>query len=254
MATAMLLCRQCNFENEPERVYCHNCGAKLDRSLLPPEATRREDPVVVQERVRKIVSPRRGMGLRGVKHFVLSVLTAVALAALIAMIHPPGDIPELSREAVMDAPTITDDMEAQQLVAGSHRLSYSDDQVNAFLQSSVRGKQDAAGVFVVKFDRLFAHFNEGRCAITSVYSLFGLPLYVTTVQAVKVNNGALETETLGGAFGRLRYPIKAMKTLDPLFAPLWKVLDHDRRLLSQMQSITFHKGSVEMITRPPAAH
>ena len=47
-----------------------------------------------------------------------------------------------------------------------------------------------------------------------------------------------------------------MKALDPLFAPLWKVLDHDRKLLSQMQSVSFHKGTVEMITKPTptAAH
>lgn len=254
MATTTLLCRQCNFENEPERVYCHNCGAKLDRSLLPPEATRREDPVVVQERVRKMVSPRRGMGLRGFKNFLISVLSAGALAALIAMIQPPGGVPNLSREAVMDAPTITDDMEAQQLVPGSHRLSYTDDQVNAFLQSSVRGKEDTAGNFVVKFDRVFTHFNEGQCAITSAYSLFGLSLYATTVQAVKVQNGALVTDTLGGGFGRLQFSAKAMKALNPLFGPLWKVLDHDRKLLSQMQSLAFHKGSVEMITKPSAGH
>ena len=69
----------------------------------------------------------------------------------------------------------------------------------------MRGKADSAGNFLVRFDRVFAHFNEGQCAITSVYSLFGLPLYVTTVQSVKANNGALETETLGGAVGRLHY-------------------------------------------------
>ena len=63
MATTTLVCKQCNFENEPERVYCHNCGAKLDRSLLPPEATKREDPVIVQERVRKLVRPRAGLWL-----------------------------------------------------------------------------------------------------------------------------------------------------------------------------------------------
>ncbi len=254
MATTMLVCKQCNFENEPERVYCHNCGAKLDRSVLPPEATRREDPVVVQERVRKMVSPRRGMGLRGVKHFLISVVTAAALAALVCMALPSGALPNLSRDAVMDAPSITDDMEAQQQSPGSHRLAYSDDQINAFLESSVRGKGDTAGYLVAKFDRVFVHFDEGRCAITSVYSLFGLPLYATTVQAVKIENNALVTETLGGNFGRLRFSARAMKALDPLFAPLWKVLDRDRSLLSKMQSVDFHKGSIAMVTKPPGSH
>ena len=33
--TRRLTCAECKYENEVERVYCHNCGEKLDRSLLP---------------------------------------------------------------------------------------------------------------------------------------------------------------------------------------------------------------------------
>ena len=170
MATTMLVCKQCNFENEPERVYCHNCGAKLDRSLLPPEATKREDPVVVQERVRKMVSPRRGLGLRWIKHFIGSVALAALLALLVVMILPPDGVSTLNKDAVLDAPTITDDMEAQEQVPGPHRLTYTEDQVNAFLQSAIRGKEDAASVIALKFERLFVHLNEGSCAITAEHS------------------------------------------------------------------------------------
>ncbi len=249
MATTMLVCKQCNFENEPERVYCHNCGAKLDRSLLPPEATKREDPVVVQERVRKMVSPRRGLGLRWIKHLIASVALAALLALLVVMILPPEGVPTLNKDAVLDAPTITDDMEAQEQVPGPHRLTYTEDQVNAFLQSAIRGKEDAAS-FGLKFERLLVHFGEGNCAITAEHSLFGLPLYATTVHTVQIQNGALVTTTLGGSFGRLVVPAKAMQKLEVVFAPVWKVLERDHKLVSQMQSIAFHKGSVEMITRP----
>ena len=34
---ATLTCAECGFVNEAERVYCHNCGKKLDRSLIPKE-------------------------------------------------------------------------------------------------------------------------------------------------------------------------------------------------------------------------
>ncbi len=77
-----------------------------------------------------------------------------------------------------------------------------------------------------------------------------MPLYATTVHTLQIQNGALVTTTLGGGFGRLVVPAKVMKSLEVVFAPVWKVLDRDRKLVSQMQSVTFHKGSVEMITRP----
>ena len=248
----MLVCRQCNFENEPERVYCHNCGAKLDRSLLPPEATKREDPVVVQERVRKLIRPRGVSVWHRLKNLLACVLVGALLAAIFVMSKAPEGAPNLSPEAVMEAPTITDDMEALQQQPGAHALRYTDDQVNAFLQSSLRSKDTDA---TVKFERAYVHFEEGIVRITTQESIFGLSLYATSERSVSIQNGAMASQSHGGAFGRLPISAKVMPYLENAFNPLWKVLDHDRKLVSQMQSITFRKGSVELVTRAaPAAH
>ncbi len=246
MSTTMLLCKQCNFENEPERVYCHNCGAKLDRSLLPPEATKREDPVVVQQRVRKLIRPRGASPWVKIKNFVASVLSGALLAAIVVIARAPDGVPDISKEAVMDAPPITDDMEGAQQQTGAHSLRYTEDQVNAFLLASVKSKDANASV---KFERCYVHFDEGLCRITTQESILGKSLYATTVRNVSIQNGALVSQPVGGSFGRLMVPGKGMQRLETLFAPLWKVLDHNRKLVSQMQSITFHKGSVEMVTR-----
>ena len=254
MATTMLVCKQCNFENEAERVYCHNCGAKLDRSLLPAEATRREDPVVVQERVRKMISPRRGMGLRNVRNFLLSVVVGALLATLVVIGRTPDGVPKYNRDAALDAPSITDDMEAQEQLPTPHRLAYTEDQVNAFLLASIKGKQDKVSMPTVQFERVFVHFNEGSCTTTNQYAVFGYPFYATTVNNFHIVNGALITDALGGGFGRLQVPANLAKKLGFVFAPLVTVLDHDRKLLSQMQSVAFHKGSVEMTTRQGGVH
>ena len=247
MSTTMLLCKQCNFENEPERVYCHNCGAKLDRSLLPPEATKREDPVVVQQRVRKLIRPRGVSPVQRIKNLVTSLLLGALLAAIIVIAKPPNGVPEISKEAVMDAPPITDDMEGAQQQTGAHALRYSEQQVNAFLLASIRSKDSGAAI---KFERCYVHFDEGICRITTQESILGLSLYATTARNVTIQNGAIVSQPVGGSFGRMTIPGKGMQRLETIFAPLWKVLDHDRKLVSQMQSITFHKGSVEMITKP----
>ena len=147
---------------------------------------------------------------------------------------------------VLDAPTITDDMEAAQQQPGAHSMRYTDEQVDAFLQAALKGK-DADST--VKFERAFVHFEEGVCRITSQESIFGLSLYATTERTVSIQNGAIVSDTLGGSFGRMPIPGKVMAHLENNFAPLWKVLEHDRKLVSQMQAITFHKGSVEMITK-----
>ena len=143
MATTTILCKQCNFENEPERVYCHNCGAKLDRSLLPIEAIRRDDPVVVQDRVRKMMSPKRGQGKHIARNLALTLLASLALAAFVQIVRPPREIPNISQDAVMSAPGIRDDMENVLQQPSARRLSYPVDQVNAFLQYSIRSKDES---------------------------------------------------------------------------------------------------------------
>ncbi len=58
----ILKCPQCEYANEPERVYCHNCGAKLDRSLLPQvkEAKEKQDQERARRRVKKLTNPELG--------------------------------------------------------------------------------------------------------------------------------------------------------------------------------------------------
>ena len=251
--TAKLVCKQCNFENEPERVYCHNCGAKLDRSLLPPEASRREDPVVMQERVRKMVSPKRGMGLRHVRSLLFSVIIASVLACLILIIKPPANVPVVSKEAALNAPAITDDLENLTATQPGRSLKYTEDLVNAFLQYSVRGQETSKLGTSMKFERAFVHFQEGRLSITSVQNLYGLQVYSTTVRTVQVQNGTLVSQVLGGSFGSLRIPGAAMPYLESVFNPLWKVLEHNRVLLAKLQSVTFHDKTVEMVSKAPGA-
>ena len=46
--TATIICPDCRNENEFERIYCHDCGAKLDRSRVKKEA------IVVEEKPEEI--------------------------------------------------------------------------------------------------------------------------------------------------------------------------------------------------------
>ena len=54
---------------------------------------------------------------------------------------------------------------------------------------------------------------------------------------------------MAGSLGRIKIPAQIMPALGNLFAPLWKVLDRDKNLVAKMDSITFHKGQVVMVSR-----
>ena len=256
MATTTLVCKQCNFENEPERVYCHNCGAKLDRSLLPPEATKRADPVIVQERVRKMINPRRGTGLRWVRHLFASLALAALLAAVVVMVKPPDDIPQIDKDAVLEAPIVTDDLEAVVATATPAGKAYTENQINAFLQATIRGKPAGASAGgVLKFERAYVRFDKGLVKITYVQSVFGVPLYATTVDGVSIQNGQVVAQSTAGSCGRMPISPRLLPYFNAVFAPLWKVLDRDKNLVARLGAITFHKGRVDMLNKPavPAA-
>jgi len=53
-----LVCPECRRENEPERIYCHDCGARLDRSSLAKEKSKEEDPKATQKRLKAMLDPQ----------------------------------------------------------------------------------------------------------------------------------------------------------------------------------------------------
>ena len=250
-STTTLLCKQCNFENEPERVYCHNCGAKLDRSLLPPEATKREDPVVVQERLRRMTNPRRGMGMRAVKNFVLAVFYAAIIAFVIQAVRAPDGVPNLTPDQVYGAPMINDDMQTAADAPSSRKLLYTAEQVNEFLQYAVRGKEQSYVGISVKFERMFVHLNEGNVRIYVAESILGYSFYGNSAYTVQVQGGKIMSKNIGGGIGRVALPAFAGKALDLLFAPLWTTVDRYSKLVAKMGGIAFHKDAVEIA--PPGA-
>ena len=251
MATATLLCKQCNFENEPERVYCHNCGAKLDRALLPPEATKREDPQAVQKRVRTMVQPRRVAAVPFFKNLMGSLLVAALLAVLIAMAQPPVDRAPMSDEAVIAAPPISDNLEDLLQTPGSRPQTYTENQVNGFLLASLHGKSQSTFGITTKYERTFVRFQEGLCRTTLQFSIFGYSLYFGCNDGVEIRNGQLVTHPQTGSIGRLQIPASLMPMMEK--APLWAALDPLKKLVVRLGALTFHPGHVVVAPKAPDA-
>ena len=112
-----IVCKQCNYANEPERVYCHNCGAKLDRSLLPKEPVKnpKESVEKTRRRVKKMTNPARGFFLHWQKLLPQTILLAVSCAGLIQAARPPGGVPKVpSREDLLDTQPLAEQIEAQE--------------------------------------------------------------------------------------------------------------------------------------------
>ena len=236
-----LVCGECRHENEAERIYCHNCGERLDRSAA---AARKPmvDPTETHRRLQKMLGPPSR-----VRHNFFAVgklvLAAVAAAALVEIALPP----ELPAPTKIVSPQIDLDLENAHLRPSP--LEYSQDQINAYLTYRLISKKAALTYPVLTFVRATASFHEGACTIAMERSLFGYSIFSRTSHRVETNAGKIAATNVGGWIGRLPIHPVIMQFGDIIFADLWSALDRERKLIGKMGAVNFHESSVT-ITAP----
>ena len=240
--TTKLICAECRHENEPQRIYCHNCGERLDRSAVV--AQRKVDDA--SETHRRLQKMMKGPSRTRQNFFVASklMLAAAATAGLVQMVLPPEFPPSLKVLAPVQM-----DLELENAILKSAVLNYSQQDVNAYLTYRLAGKKKALNNPVLDFERAAVVFKEGTCVIGWERSFFGYPLYSRSSYRVDMNSGKISAVNNGGWIGRLPIHPAMMKFADIIFADLWSALDRERKLLTKMGSVAFHDGSVT-ITPP----
>jgi hypothetical protein len=248
-----LVCPECQRQNEPERIYCHDCGARLDRSALAKVAPKGEDPKQTQRRLRQLLDPGR-LKMR-LMFFKISklILGACALAVLIEMLLPP-EVPE--RVKSIELQQINLDLENASTSHGAAPLQYTEAQVNAYLVNVARSKQAALSK-LLQFERALVNFDEGVCRITAERSLFGFSVFHAISYNVTLQNGTLTASNNGGSIGRMPIHPMIMKFGDILFSDLWTALDREKKSVSKMGAIEFHPKTVILTPKqavlPPGA-
>lgn len=245
-----LVCPECQRQNEPERIYCHDCGARLDRSALAKVAPKGEDPKETHRRLHKLFDPGRvKMRLLFFKISKL-VLGAASLAVLIEMLLPPREAPE--RVKNIELQQINLDLENAIATRSAAPLRYTDAQVNDYLVNVVKNKHAALSKFL-EFERAFVKFDEGVCRITAERSLLGFSVFHAISNKVTMQNGTLTISTSGGSIGRMPIHPMIMKYGDILFTDLWAALERDKKTVSKMAAIEFHPKSVTLSAKSAGA-
>jgi hypothetical protein len=164
------------------------------------------------------------------------------------MILPP-DVPPAVKSTTLP-PQIGIDLENAIMDRRPAPITYSEAAVNAYLEGVVKRKQSALKEWLLDFNRAIVGFEEGQCRLTAERSLFGYPLYTTTIYGVTPQDGKLLTSNCGGSIGRLPVHPQIMKFGDLLFADLWTALARERKTVSKMGSVEFHPQSVVLTPLP----
>ncbi len=247
---ATLPCEQCNYENEPERVYCHNCGAKLDRSLLPKgEESKQEAPEKARKRIAKMTNPQSGWFWREVKMLFKVAIYAALAAAIILLVQKPEGVPDPKGESTMRLVS-SDMMEALESPA-PRPISFTEAEVNQYLKQMLKAKEGA--IPGVQFMRAFVNLRPGVIRISSENSAWGYLVYSGVEYRLEVKDGKFISTVVGGNFGRLRVDPQLMQYADYAFQSLWGALQRERKQMDKMMSIKVEEKRIDLVTKGAAA-
>jgi len=242
-----LVCPDCRHENEPERIYCHDCGARLERSALSNEKAPDENAAArSRKHLQKMFQPGRGRGKRAAINLGKVVLGGFCLAAVIQMILPPDLPPEPKKFAF--APMINMDLVSALSSHAPAQLSYNEEQVNAYLAATVRRSNSPAREGFFPLRSIVAKFEEGICGINIERQILGLPIYSGSAYRVSIENGKITSASVSGYIGRMPIHPALMRGTEPVFGKAWETLARERNEVAKLAAIEFHPKTVLLVT------
>jgi len=251
MSAPTLTCKQCNYANEPERVYCHNCGAKLDRSLLPKEPAKTKETVEQsRKRVRKLVNPARGFFTNWHITLLNTLASALSVAALIQMARPPMGVPKVpTKDDLLNAPQLIEGIEDLQMSPSPQARQLSENDINLYLATAIKTTSDPNSDYFT-FDRAFANLGKDVIKITAQESIFGYPVYAAASYKLAIVGGKLVSTNIGGSLGRMPVHPMIMDYCNFAFDQLWAALQREKSLLDNMESVSVQPGVFTFVTKP----
>jgi len=246
--TRKLVCAACKYENEIERVYCHNCGEKLDRSLLPKvdELKAGDDQAKNQKQIKKMMTPNRGSWLRSVRTFASVVLLGAVVAAGFLALQTPENPPpaKMDRMPENEARDVWFKMmETKPAVT----VSFKEYDINYYLGRAVKATE---GLLGIKFERAFVNFHPGTVTVTAQRDAWGLPLYSSIKFKPVLENGKWNSQVAGVYFGKLGVHPSLGKLAPLTLDALAKVFEKEIKQSGRLASITPGEGQVTLVTKP----
>ncbi|MGI8436042.1 MAG: hypothetical protein ACR2NX_03945 [Chthoniobacterales bacterium] len=244
-----LICPECRRENEPERIYCHDCGARLDRTALRQEKPKEEDPQETQKRLRSMFDGRGALFRLRILQGIKVILGAFLIAVLIQMLRAP-DLSAPQKDSIELPKQINLEMETAAEGRGGPALHYTEAQANDYLGYALKSKRKALSSYL-QFEGAHVGFDEGSGRFTVERSLFGHGVFTTIGIIPKLSDAKLDATVISGAIGRMPIHPALMQYAGFLFSDVRGVLKSDLHSIAKLDAIELHPKEVIFVPRQP---
>jgi hypothetical protein len=245
----MIQCPKCSFDNELGRIFCHQCGNKLDLDQVkaPSEGAK----------LRRRVS----VGVRKTVRTVIELVVAIAIIACVVLIWLVPAVPELKPT---NADLVGSDVKKRALdhlvngrSAGS--LEITQGELNTYVNSLGFDKSKGVGM---EFVPVTMHIEMVQGGMKIVYlgeihlgDSLRKQLYLGLSGTPAMEQGSFEFKPTGAWIGALPIHPKLLQMtglFQKYFGSLFSKLDTERDALNKLTSVTVGPGKVVLDYQPPA--
>lgn len=230
-----LICQECAYDNDPTRVYCHNCGKRLERGgEAPPPPTGFTHPTDVL----KMKQPRRRLALGAYLSALLKLLVIGGLGtALVLALLEPEDVPAPVAEDASKAARLSDLLTDSSTAGDTRAFGVPAEDVNQWLVSTVRFEPPESSM-QLRPERVYAVPGDG---VVRVGLVAGLPwwgrIYFEADYAPEQDGKGYTVRPRRLSIGRLPVPVLAGWPVERQFGGLADALAGPLEQLSRASAI-----------------
>jgi hypothetical protein len=246
----MLPCPKCGFENELGRIFCHQCGNKLELDKIKP-------PSEGAKIRRKVVG-----GVRKTVRIVIELALVLGLMVVVVLICLVPEIPPVKPTGGELAAIDTKRMMLSRLVNG-HRtgsVEITAGDLDAYLNTLGLEKPRAAFFELVPVT-VRTEFGEGTVTIKylselHVGSVLRKQIYFGLTGLPKTGGGQFTLKVTGGWIGKLPIQPKLIELTNLFpgaFSKLFAHLDDEEKSLGKLTAITVTPGRAVLAFTPAPA-
>lgn len=239
-------CGACGHENDETRVFCQNCGGRLERTETA-QTTPKITPVPVKRAAKRTgPSPLAAIG-----QFLKGVVAMAILGALIAVFVQFGRTPD-----GLPAPVVANDAAATQLWEGvktfassnfQRTLDVKEDQVNNYLSARIAAADSSGGAASAQFNRAFVVLADGTFRFYVERKYMGLSVYFWAEYQPLAGGEGATALLKGGGIGRMPiHPLIFPIVQSRVIAPIYTAMPDTMEVLGKANQVVIEPGLVRL--------
>lgn len=243
----MLPCQKCGHENELGRIFCHQCGTRLDLSQI-------KAPGHGGKKLRRKGAMTPG---RIIRWGIDAVIVAILGWGLYLMCQVPALRPvKHSDEEAQAANDKKFELEQHINQKKPYQITFSESELNSLVHSFHFEKREGSGIRVEPTE-LQLELGDGVATSVFVGKMMLGPMekeiYVRYTCAPKLVDGRMEFVPVSGAVGDLPIHPKILSSTGALqnyFRSLFGSLSQEKVLLDQLTSVSVGGGQADLAYVP----